>query len=196
MTKLLGASVDMGPQQYALYQPVVGRLVLTTSCVIQARQIELLVSGRYHAHVCDLTTASNWHSTLVDNSCCLLWDISDDSVMSAAEPVKVGQLVYRGLPSHDFHSEQTWLQSCQYWLTLMDYVKRQIYPDCARVEFIREMFGHETQDLYFRIQRAEQDLRRGLYFARHDAEQEISDHLRSLVPEFDRIRQEFDAWQK
>ena len=194
MKRLLGAPHRIGMQQFALYQPVVGRLVLTTPSRSRAEDIVLLASARYPLHVFDLVTADNWHPELIDNTCCLEWGVGDHVKMSAVEPAQIAQLQQLGPPSRDFRGEHEFLLACLYWSELLDYVCYRIYPDWHRVSFSREFLAPEQSDIFDQITRLRHQVRASLYLDRPYSDSNVRHIFTSLLPDYERIAQEFDQW--
>lgn len=71
------------PRQYALYNYVVGRFVVTHFDVHVLNTVRKLFSSRYQMILCDLHDAKNFRPDLVDNMCCYNWGVRNSASMQA-----------------------------------------------------------------------------------------------------------------
>jgi len=68
-----GRATNIGWQQFALYQPTIGRFIWCHSDLSLLSKIQFFSNSRIFTIIYDLTTAKNWTPTLIDIDNCLEW---------------------------------------------------------------------------------------------------------------------------
>ena len=76
--------------QYGLYDPISNRFVLVSKFYEALNTVAMLWAGRLSLRICKLHSADNFEPTLIDNSCCTSWAISNLEDMQ----------IFRGLKSN------------------------------------------------------------------------------------------------
>tara|TARA_R110000868_G_scaffold284499_2_gene544961 strand:+ start:772 stop:1407 length:636 start_codon:yes stop_codon:yes gene_type:complete len=66
--------------QYALYNPIIDRFVLTNTSFKLLQLVSVLFSGRYQLTICRLDRAANFNRNLIDNISALNWSGNMDSI--------------------------------------------------------------------------------------------------------------------
>lgn len=79
-----------GFSQYALYEPISDRFVMTSQFPNSLVTVLRLFAGKASLRLCRLSSAVNFNPTLLDNTCCLNWTIAD----------KTNLVVSRGIDNH------------------------------------------------------------------------------------------------
>jgi len=69
--------------QYGLYEPFSNRFVLVSKFPDALRRVATLFSGRVSLRLCQLHSAVNFESKLIDNTCCTSWTIENLSGYNA-----------------------------------------------------------------------------------------------------------------
>jgi len=140
-----GAPNNQG-QHYALWEPVLDRFLLALSDFQLCETIKFLASSRYKLFLIDLTTAENYTPTLIDNSCCENWALSNRGDISIIHPnrytdaVPAKQLIPNCTTADwDLVQEKTWLQSVLVWLKFINQLK-QAHPWMVYNSFIGHIY--------------------------------------------------------
>jgi len=113
--------------QYALYEPISDRFVLTSKSEEVLKLLAILFSSRLKLFVCELHYASNFNPNLIDNSCCLNWTIKDKEkfIISASVNEFVDTSIYtvkKLVEANNINSFELILSNQEYLLASVHWV--------------------------------------------------------------------------
>lgn len=126
--------------QVGLWSPVLDRFLLVLCDKEFGTTLKYLSSSRYSLYLFDLSTSSNYHSTLIDNSCCHTWTISNKTDIKLSRPhdyeLVPAELVVAPIECNwDIENEKQWLQFMWYYLKFIRNL-RTSYPWYKYSEFL------------------------------------------------------------
>jgi hypothetical protein len=128
----IGYPTQFGSCHIGLYQPMENRFLLTLCDVQHARDIALIISGRYPVFLVDLTSAENYCQNLIDNHCCENWALPKEQVMPtrihqyARIIVNATQLIQDQNQNPELAKEKQYLQMIWHSLKRFDQVTDHI----------------------------------------------------------------------
>jgi hypothetical protein len=146
-------------------------------CNVQhARDIALIISGRYPVFLVDLTSAENYSPNLIDNLCCVDWSIPPEQVIPiriyeySRVVVEAKKLVYCQNQNLELAKEQQYLQMVWYCVRLFDKLVDQqtIFHTIFGYDikhFMSFVFDQQDQD-YINLQNIKKQIFRELFLGR------------------------------
>lgn len=113
--------------QYALYDPISERFVLTSKFSHVLHTVSLLWSGRLSLRLCSLHNAKNFRDDLVDNTCCTNWSLKNKEDILIARPISthITQEVYKVheiVPSENLIDDELILENREYLMATYHWI--------------------------------------------------------------------------
>lgn len=174
--------------QIGIWSPVLDRFLLVLCDREFSTTIKYLCSSRYSLYLFDLSTSANYTPTLIDNSCCQNWTISNRKDIKLSRPhdydlVRADLIPAPNECDWDVESEQQWLQFIWHNLKFIQNLKNQ-HTWYKYSKFLNSigMAGkelNETASLYNEITSIENYILKSLYLGDNikDTKQAIDLHI-------------------
>jgi hypothetical protein len=122
----LGLPNSPGGEIFGLWEPVTDRFIVVVDDSELAKTLKLLCSSRYTTFVVDIAVADNYYHTIIDNSCCHAWTLSNKNDIFVSDVGKIfGAIPCISLQpaAADFEwswpHEMTYFQTCLWWLRFL-----------------------------------------------------------------------------
>lgn len=162
--------------QLGLWEPCMDRFLLIVSDSDIAETLRMIGSSRYSLFICNLNSADNYSSNLIDNTCCHHWTLSNKSQIRISDfnqfinPLDVQHLVSDNYTdSLDIDKEKVFLQTCLGWLKFIKHLKNFSGKWYYYYSFIKKIGEHDLpmdQDFYNQIDILENFILKNLYLSR------------------------------
>jgi hypothetical protein len=142
---------DLRIKHWALYEPASRRFLFSSESqeIAHLQEIRMLCSSRYNLFLCDISTAENYHSNILDNTCCDNWSVTggfNESDLFSAPVYNITTLV-PSVHTHIAYSliqqQKNWIQFVNYWTT---WLRHGIRPWPQIDAFIESMLGLKFDD--------------------------------------------------
>jgi hypothetical protein len=147
----IGYPAHYGSCHIGLYQPVLKRFLLTVCNIQQAREIVMIVGGRYSLYPVDLVTASNYCKNLIDNDCCENWRLPESQTVAITRNTYVDYYIEAKIliPQQeyfldiDIDNEKKYLQMVWYYVKLFEQLyMKNVYAWRVK-QFMIDIFDHQ-----------------------------------------------------
>jgi len=161
-----------GYPQYAIYQPILDRFLLTSGNLDKIFLVSDLLANRYHTLVVELNSAKNYHPNLIDNSCCENWtcqgvlDLIKPS--SFRHPLDISYIASSSIVDYPIQEEKSWAEFLYRWVYRIDDISRKCVHNLDQQIFISSMFdlpGSELVEYIDTINQIKKSSLRILFFA-------------------------------
>ena len=166
---------DTKIKHWALYEPACQRFLFASNDqdTSHLQVIRMLCSSRYNLFLCDISTAKNYHATILDNTCCENWTLIADfneSELFVAPIHNVTALVPSGTTEVDkllIQKQKNWIQFVYYWVNWLRY--GPLAKSWPQIDlFIEQMFDLKfddtsTRNFFSNLQKLTQDIKMELY---------------------------------
>jgi hypothetical protein len=179
---------------------VLDRFLLVLSDLQLCKDIKFLASSRYSLFVVDITTAKNYHSNQIDNTCCQNWTIPNvitaEYIYDYLNPVQVTELISTdSVTDWNVDKEKNWLQILCFWLKLLAHIKKhhswsQIHNFIDKIHGSNEWLRQDTC-WYGLLANFEKKIMRILYLCTDSID--ACEKIQQLIKHDDVI---FDFYQK
>jgi hypothetical protein len=157
-----------------LYQPMLNRFLLTVNNIQHARDIALIVSGRYPVFMVNLVTADNYCENLIDNFCCENWKLPNEQI-APTNIVTYANVIVQALhllpiaTQSDLSEEKHYLQLCWHYLKSLDKIRDLNIHGWRITQFMSEIFDlreNQHDDVSTHVQNLKKQIIAELYLCR------------------------------
>lgn len=147
----LGLPNDPNAPVYGLWEPVTERFIFVIDDAELALTLRLIGSARYTLFVTEISRATNYHPTIIDNTCCADWTLANRQDIVSSMPaqqtaiVPVAELIQAGSAADwDMDIEMQYFQICAWWLRFTQSNRKLPWYEFDR--FIDRLYPQETFD--------------------------------------------------